>query len=146
MGTGKYPVILLILVMWASTGQSQQQGYLNIEADPRIDSLVKLHIAYNEVFPVITGYRIQIFMESGNEALNLAEEARDEFAEKFTEIPAYLAFRAPYYRVRVGDFRTRLEAEQFLRKISLDYPNAWVIEDDINFPKLINYQKTYDDE
>ena len=45
-----------------------------------------------------------------------------------------------YYRVRVGDFRTRLEAEKFLRKISRKYPGAWVIQDYINFPKY-KYEK-----
>lgn len=141
---GKYLVIVFLIIGWGLNGQSYNQGELNIEADPRIDSLVQLHIAYNEVFSVMPGYRIQIFMESGNEALNTAEEAKITFSEKYTDIPAYLIFSAPYYRVRVGDFRTRLQAEKFLQEINRKYPNAWVIKDDINFPNLINYQKTYE--
>lgn len=144
MKSGKYLLIILLIIAWAVKGQSDQQGELTIKADPRIDSLVQLHIAYNEVFSVMPGYRIQIFMESGNEALNTAEEIKEAFAKKYNNTPAYLIFAAPYYRVRVGDFRTRLQAEKFLQKINRNYPNAWVIKDDINFPELTNYQKLHD--
>jgi hypothetical protein len=80
-------------------------------------------------------------MQSGNEALSNAEEVKEKFLEKNETIPAYLLFTAPYYRVRVGDFRTRLEAEKFLQKINRTYPNAWIIKDEINFPALPKYQK-----
>jgi hypothetical protein len=144
MINGKYLVIIMLIIGWTVNGQSHDQGRLSINADPRIDSLVQLHIAYNEVFSVMPGYRIQIFMKSGNEALSTAEEVKVTFSEQYTDIPAYLIFAAPYYRVRVGDFRTRLQAEKFLQEINRKYPNAWVIKDDINFPKLTNYQKSYD--
>ena len=116
--------------------QTEMEGEVSIFADPRVDSLVQLHIAYNEAFPVIPGYRIQIFMQSGNQALSNAEEIIEEFTEKNKDMPAYLRFTAPYYRVRIGDFRTRLEAEKFLHEIEIDYPQAFVVMDEINFPSL----------
>jgi hypothetical protein len=85
-------------------------------------------------------------MDSGNEALMKAEEAKETFTEKYDHINAYLIFSAPYYRIRVGDFRTRLEAEKFLQKISRNYPNAWVIKDEINFPELSKHNKAYENE
>jgi hypothetical protein len=142
----KYILMMLLLLSWAIYGQQKQNGYLKIEADPKIDNLVQMHIAYNKAFPIMPGYRIQIFMESGNEALSQAETVKEKFTEKFSDEDAYLIFAAPYYRVRVGDFRTRIEAEKFLQKISKTYPNAWVIKDEINFPELSNYQKTIENE
>ncbi len=139
----KYLVVLLILTTWMVYGQNANQGNISINSDPRIEELVKLHVAYNEAFPFMPGYRIQIFMESGNEALNQAEKVKEVFNEKYKNNNAYLIFVAPYYRVRVGDFRTRLEAEKFLQQIIRKYPNAWVIKDEINFPELTNYQKSY---
>lgn len=139
----KYLVVLLILTTLMVYGQNDNQGIISINSDPRIDELVKLHVAYNKAFPFMPGYRIQIFMDSGNEALSKAEEVKETFNEKYKDNNAYLIFVAPYYRVRVGDFRTRLEAEKFLQRIIRNYPNAWVIKDEINFPELTNYQKSY---
>jgi len=139
----KYLVVLFLLTTWMVYGQNENQGNISVNSDPRIDELVKLHVAYNKAFPFMSGYRIQIFMESGNEALNQAEKVKEVFNDKYKNNNAYLIFVAPYYRVRVGDFRTRLEAEKFLQQIIRKYPNAWVIKDEINFPELTNYQKSY---
>jgi len=112
-----------------------------ITSDSRIDSLLQLHIDYNQKYPVIQGYRIQILKASGNEALDIIEKSKADFSEKYEDIPVYLTFDEPDYRVRIGDFRTRLEAEKFLKQISRKYPGAWVIQDDINFPNLPNHNK-----
>jgi hypothetical protein len=57
-----------------------------------------------------------------------------EFEEKYPDIGVYLTWKAPNFKVRVGDFGTRMEAEGFLNKIKKDYPIAWVIKDKIKFP------------
>ena len=136
-------IILSVLVagVFFANAQTDKQGEVIIYTDPVIDNLLQLHIAYNDAFPVMPGYRIQIFFESGNQALNNAEEVKNKFVEKFNSTKAYLQFGAPYYRVRVGDFRTRLEAEKFLSKINRKYPNAWIIKDEINFPVLPKYNQ-----
>jgi hypothetical protein len=87
------------------------------------------------------GFRIHIYMGSGTEALDFAEEMKTEFEEKYEDVPAYVTFAEPYYRVRVGDFRTRLEASQFLQRINRKYPNAWVIKEKINLPTIPKYQR-----
>ena len=134
---------LIIIILFAVShlfAQTDKTGEVNIYADPRIDNLLQLHIAYNETFPVLDGYRVHIFMESGNEALVNAENVKGKFEDKYRNISAYITFGEPYYRVRVGDFRTRLDASQFLQKINRKYPNAWVIKDKINLPSLPKYQ------
>lgn len=132
---------MLVVGAFFANAQTDKQGEVIIYADPVIDSLLQLHIAYNDAFPVMPGYRIQIFFESGNQALDHAEEVKNKFTEKYNGTLAYLQFGAPYYRVRVGDFRTRLDAEKFLSKINRRYPNAWIIKDEINFPVLPKYNK-----
>ncbi len=136
----------LVLWVWilflAGTGSlfAQQQDSLLVVkkydfiGDARIDTLLQLHVLQNEKFPVIPGYRIQIYKESGNTALDKALEIRDAFEKRYN-VPAYITFNEPYYRVRVGDFRTRLDAIRFLEKIKRHYPLAWEIKDDIQIPK-----------
>ena len=103
--------------------------------DARIDSLLQLHRMQNKKFPTMPGYRIQIYKESGNAALDSALSVRDHFEARYSDIPAYITFNEPYYRLRVGDFRTRLEAIRFLSKIKRRYPLAWEIKDEIHFPR-----------
>ncbi len=134
-------IVILVSFLLLNTGISSAQN-TNHE-DIRVDDLLKLHIAYNTAFPVMTGYRIQLFMESGNTALEKAEEVTEKFEEKYDNVPAYITFGEPYYRVRIGDFRTRLEAIKFLDMIQRTYPQAWVVKDKIYFPLLPNNQKTY---
>ncbi len=131
-------IIIVVFVLFTGLSNAQNSSY----NDSRLDSLLKLHIAYNAVFASMPGYRIQIFMESGNDALENAEEIVSSFQDKYSDIPAYITFGEPYYRVRIGDFRTRLQAIKFLDKIQRHYPQAWVVKDKINFPSLPNNQKT----
>jgi len=136
----KITVVLLVLLM--ATGRLFAQDSLRVVrtvrndfiGDIRIDTLLQMHILQNEKFPVIPGYRIQIYKESGNAALQEALTIRDKFEQRF-HVPAYITFNEPYYRVRVGDFRTRLDAIRFLEKIKRVYPLAWEIKDDIQIPK-----------
>lgn len=121
--------------------QDYYQTEDNIICDSRIDSLVQLHIDHNQLYPGFSGYRIQLLMASGNDALTKSEELKETFIEKHPNIPVYITFGVPNYRVRVGDFRTRLEAENLLDKINRKYPGAWVTQDNINFPVLPKYLK-----
>jgi hypothetical protein len=132
--------IALISLLLVLTGIANAQS---TQEDMRIDRLLQLHIAYNSAFPVMPGYRIQLFMQSGNTALEKAEEVTEKFEGKYDNIPAYITFGEPYYRVRIGDFRSRLEAIKFLDSIAKKYPQAWVVKDKINFPSLPKNQKTY---
>lgn len=114
----------------------QDTGHIEVIRDSRIDSIVKMHIAYNKSQDGIMGYRVQIFFDAGNNSLTRAEAVAAEYQTLYPSDTAYISFTEPYYKVRVGDFRTRIEAEGFVQKILGDYPNAFVIRDRIRFPEL----------
>ena len=68
-------------------------------------------------------YRVQIFTS------RLYTEAGRErqLAEEIFNLPIYLDYEVPYYKLRVGDFVTRDEAENMVAEIkSIGYRNAWV--------------------
>jgi len=58
------------------------------------------------------------------------------FSSKFPSIPAYLSFQEPFFKIRVGDFRFKLQADGVLEIIKQDYPNAYTVKDLIFFPAL----------
>ncbi len=131
----RFFVLLFIAFLFTNT-YSQDEGNVQIIQDDRIDTLLQRHIELNEQDHQIEGWRINIFFEAGNYSKRLAIEAKSEFVNKYADVPCYLIFQEPYYKVRIGDYRTKMEAEKFLNEIERDYPNAFVVQDDINFPSL----------
>lgn len=122
--------------------QGYQEGDVIIVQDSRIDTLLKYHRVINKALQDnlnddgIAGYRIQVFFDSGNNSKSRATAVMEAFIEKYPEVGCYISFKEPYYRIRVGDFRSKIEALGFLDKILRSYPNAWVIKDKIKFPAL----------
>jgi hypothetical protein len=137
-------LLFFLLAFFAQT-QSQNEGSVRISQDPRVDTLIAISRNYS-ANQKTEGFRIQIFMESGNEAVNSANAVIAEFSESFPDLPAYLSFGQPYYRVRVGDFRTRLEAEGQLRFIVRQFGQAFIIKDLIEPPQLPAFPSNTNDQ
>lgn len=112
-----------------------QPENINISADSRIQQLIDKHVQLNEIQASIPGFRIQLFIGSGNFSRNNAVTEKQKFDSRFSQDKSYLIFNTPNYIVRVGDFRTRLEAEAYRHKILSIYPEAYIVRDDIALPK-----------
>lgn len=128
-------VIAFTLVVLSSNLYAQKYF---IEQDPLVDSLVSMHREITSIDSLVSGYRIQIFFESGNFSKDLAIETAQEFAESYPSVRYYLSFSEPYYRIRVGDFRSLIEAKGFLRKLIGKYPSAFEVKEMVYFPPLLN--------
>ena len=101
-------------------------GRVEIIQDPRIAALVKKHIAINKRQKGIPGYRVQIFFGSKRKD---ALRVKAEFLKKHPDINAYTKYDEPYFKVRVGDFRTQLKAQKCHKEISGGFPNAFIVND-----------------
>mgnify|MGYP006306684625 CR=1 FL=1 len=109
---------------------------IRIQQDSSVRQLILRHVAKNRKNPRIEGYRIRIYSDLGTHAREEWQNVKAEFYEKFPEIPVYQDYDEPYYKVYVGDFRTKIEAVKFLKKIRKEFPSAFVVPDQINFPEL----------
>lgn len=147
---------MAFLIIIAINGYGQKKGTLNVDQDSRIERLMKKQRDVYAANNTMNGYRVQIFMEIGNEAIRHAESMKRKFTEAFPELPVYLSYDQPYYRLRVGDFRNRLEAEKYMRLIKPKFSLAFVTADIINPPKALpevtleelfeDEEETFDDE
>ncbi len=126
-------IIFLVLLLAAAKFSFAQ---VTVVADPAIDDLVKKHVRVNEEGKGFPGFRVQIFSDSGNGARERANEKRSAFVSKYPDIPAYLDFNNPNFIVRVGDFRTKLEARKFLNTVAVDFPYSFVRKDMIQPPPI----------
>lgn len=73
----------------------------------------------------IQGYRIQVGAVTNQED---AVELRRQAMLNFGDANVYLIFEPPYYKIRVGDFERRRDAESFQKKaVKLGYRDAWIV-------------------
>lgn len=79
----------------------------------------------------ITGYRIQIFNGSRRESLQM----RSRFIDAFPGIPVYSIYEQPEFKIQVGDYRSRIEAERALMRIQEVFSGSLVLKTTINFPQ-----------
>jgi len=101
----------------------------------------------------VEGFRINIFFQSGNLSRSNALAAQEAFEEQFPEIRSYVSFEEPYFRVNVGNFRTRLEAAAALENLRRLYPQAFPVRDVLNIKDLLQlhpeeeeYEEEYEKE
>ena len=59
-----------------------------------------------------------------------------KFIKLYPDIPVLLEYNEPYYRIRVGNCRTKLEAIKIKRQISKKFPGAYPVPEIINFSQL----------
>jgi hypothetical protein len=80
------------------------------------------------------GYRIRIFFDNKQSARTQSEEIEKLFMEQFPQYPVYRTYTNPYFKVAVGDFRSKSDAVRVLEQIKREYPKAFIIKDVINYP------------
>lgn len=136
--------VTILFVFISLCSYAQNKGKVILNQDERIEQLIQKQKEIHSADNTIDGFRIQIFMESGNDAVELANVAMEEFKEKYPDMPIYLVFGQPYYRLRVGDFRTRLEAEKAYQTISQDYKKSFITSDRIQLPDNIFCTSDFD--
>lgn len=129
-------LLFFVVICLLSISCAAQNGFLILNQDTRIDTLLMKQRQIHANDSTIDGYRVQIFMELGNDALHHADSVMEVFKKKYPDVPIYLLFGQPYYRLRVGDFRTRLEAENMYQRLKKKYKNAFVTADRIELPYI----------
>jgi hypothetical protein len=115
-------------------------GELKIYQDPGIDSLIGRYLLYNLRLNGLEGFRIQIYNSSNKNAREESGKVRAEFMSRFPDIVSYASFDKPsYYKIRAGNYRTRVEGTRYLLMIRKVFPDAILVPAIINFPdKNIN--------
>ncbi|MDR1526714.1 MAG: SPOR domain-containing protein [Dysgonamonadaceae bacterium] len=120
-------------------------GVIRIESDPAITALigkpgVRPDANGDSDFTERSGYRIQVFMRNGNDPSVRPEATARQASIRsaFPELPAYLLYEAPNWRLIVGDFITREEANMIKQRLQREFPQfgkeMYIISDVIRFP------------
>ena len=82
----------------------------------------------------VSGYRVRIFFDNKQTARVESEEMLKKFESMFHDVRAYRTYANPYFKVTVGDFRTKSEAMALLSTIKGAFPSAFVVKENISYP------------
>ncbi len=122
--------LLFCLLLMASCACVAQRGRVTFVGDAGAAQMVEKHIELNTRVKTIAGYRVQIASFSGVNSKTSAFDLRDRFMLDHPGVQAYIVFDEPNFKVKVGDFRTRLEAYAFLQQIK-DVYKGYLVRDNI---------------
>lgn len=117
------PLVLVALLSGFSQNVFAQEVQLN--EDPKVSQLVRNWTNSNRSNPRVNGWRVQIMATTDREQV---EDARNRFRTQYPDVPAEWAHEKPYYKLRVGAFRNKLEAQAFLATLT-DYAGAYPAKD-----------------
>lgn len=97
--------------------------------DPSVEQQMEKKKELNRAKPpTIEGFRVQIY--AGN-SRQQAMQIRAEVAATYTDYAAYLIYKQPSFRVRVGDFKSRFEAQELFRELKVQYPSSFIVPDEV---------------
>ena len=113
--------ILMVFFMAINSTNGQT---VTVEQDAQFEQLLSEKRRINASITVTNRWKIQIF--TGNN-----ENSRKElisFKRENKDFDATIVFHTPVYKVWVGNFKTRIEAEKNLQALKKKYPNAFLIK------------------
>lgn len=124
------------------TKKDYAQGEVTIKSDPRITQLIgKQGAGHTEADPSsdvvlkMQGYRIQAFSSSQGKSKDEAFSKERQIKSQFPQLSTYVTYKAPVWRLRVGDFQTREEASSIMRDLKKEFPSfgkeMYIVTDEI---------------
>lgn len=111
-------------------------GKFTLTSSINTDNIISKHIKLNQKAKGFPGYRIQVFFASGTDAKNQANKLKTELRDSFSDYNVYVLYEEPFFKVKIGDFRNKIEAYKLFKQIQEYYPSAFIVEDLISFPNL----------
>ena len=129
-----------ILCCFSMVSFAQKKGQVVIIKDPLIDSLIERRLLLNKkAAPAAvrkngsvvsqTGYRVQVFYgPDRREAFK--EQLR--FKKLYPKLNTYITYKEPNYYLRVGDFRTHLEAQKLMNELRASFKTLFIFKERIN--------------
>lgn len=125
---------LLILISGVSFSQNaKDSSSIVVHKDPRVDVLMKKQADVNAAVKranarTARGYRLLVMNTNKRDE---AISAKTKVYSTFPELKAYLVYQTPYFKLKAGNFRTREEAKEYQKLLSVYFPKGVLVISDI---------------
>ena len=116
-------LLALFLTFYSANLQAQDSG-ISVAQDPRFEQLLTEKRKINSSITVNDRYKIQIFYGDNDKA----RKTLTDFRREYKNIDGTIIFESPTYKVWVGNFKSRIEAERNMVEIRKKYPHALLIK------------------
>ncbi len=100
-----------------------------LHVNRRLDALLDTIAVQNRRVRYAPGYRVQVYV--GNERA-AADAAKLQLYQQFPELSAYMSYQQPTYRLKVGDFMRKLDAERYFSKLRTMFTSAQMQPDKVD--------------
>lgn len=120
-------LIISLLLLGINSTYAQTAAKVNIIQDERIPELLELKTKMTKENEFNDRYKIQI-LNYGD--LSEANSVLEKYKTKFWRWQAKITYQTPNYKVWVGNYRNKLQADRALLEITKVFPNAFVFEPD----------------
>ena len=121
------------LLLFLSFVFLQAQKSVTFDKEKGVEIIEQQYVEVWKKVKKTDGFRIQVVSFSGANSKTSIERAASQFEQHFPDIPSYKSYLEPNFRLRVGNYRTKLEAYKALQKISSVFSGAFVLKDQIDF-------------
>jgi hypothetical protein len=98
-----------------------QEGQVTVTQHPDIDKLLE----YKKDISTLKVYKIQVYQSVDPDK---AQKEKANFLDLYDNFPVEIEWNTPNYKVWVGNFASRLEADRALQKIKKNYMNAIIFQ------------------
>lgn len=132
---------LLLLIVIPAAVFSQDSAVIVLHKDPRIDLLVNKQIEINEITTrsarrTAQGFRILVMNTNDRQK---ALDAKTTLYQRYPDLKSYLMYQSPFFKLKIGNFKDRTEAEPYLEDIKqLFQSGVYVVRDVIEVNPLEN--------
>lgn len=114
--------------MQDSLGMTESGGNVIVYQDAKLhDLMFNYSKAYKRKPDKV--FRVQIYFGIGREARFKAQNVQDKFEKNHPGVPTFLIFEEPHFKVKVGDFDTKLDAERLKNQLKKEYGTLFITED-----------------
>ncbi len=117
-------LVLLLVLLFSSEILIAQSGTLNVNQDAKITKLLDLKKSLEKDNKLHEGFTIQLYY--GN--LSRANSVIKDYRNKYSSWRASIEYETPNYKVWVGDYSTRIEADRALLEIRKNFPTAFPLK------------------
>lgn len=116
--------ILFLLFLFFCCKINSQINQFDLKNDPKLDSILKIKKSIDREIYDSNYYSIQIF--SGN--YKDGDSIMNYVSEKYFSDSLYFYFETPNYKVRIGKYKSKINAEKKLREIKKEFKSAFIFK------------------